>query len=176
MPTPAENLNAQQQLLYEIPDDQSSMPQPLGDDTGELVVRWKLIVMFLERWNVVRSNGEPKVPNRRTESRRKSKFQFCCACLFFSLTIAMLVFGVLLGSIIFYKLYGKCGNEQPVSGGFKFLHPVFKGWNQARGANNRATGQCWVWHNVSVEAYQTAQRHTTKPLQTVDTSESHPAR
>jgi hypothetical protein len=39
MPTPAENLNAQQQLLYEIPDDQSSMPQPLGNDTGELVVR-----------------------------------------------------------------------------------------------------------------------------------------
>ncbi|KAI6182856.1 Aminopeptidase [Aphelenchoides bicaudatus] len=103
MPTPADNSAVQQQLLYEIPDDQSSThPQPVINDT--------------ERWNVIRSNGaEPKIPNRRTESRRnKSKFQFCCACLLFALTVAMLVFGVLLGSVIFYKLYGKCSKELPV--------------------------------------------------------------
>lgn len=114
MPTPGEHLNTQQ-FLYEIPDDQSSAlhsPRHAG-----MAVLTSKSPQKLERWNMVRSNGaQPKTSRKPAQQRSdKAKCPFLCVCLFLGLTAAMIVFGILLGSVIFYNLYGKCVEPPNVS-------------------------------------------------------------
>lgn len=108
MPTPSNN--QQQQLLYDLPDDHSSALQPMSSEPGKARRNPNRSVIFKERWNVIRSNGaESRTAARRRDQRQtvNRKSNFCCVCLFFIISLGMLVSGIILGIFIFQKLYGK---------------------------------------------------------------------